>query len=83
MPIHVVVGGGILFAAYLDPAIANAHSLTITGSVVVTIELRDRLPDDVRDDVTHDFWDEEEETPVIEVVYDVPITDVDDGDPRR
>lgn len=74
MPIHVVIAGGILFAAYHDARIANAHALTISGAVVVAIELLDRLPPEVRDDISHDFWDEEQETPVIGV------EELDDGD---
>jgi hypothetical protein len=65
--IHIVYGGGIVLAAYRGSAVDSAelHKRCITGAVVASVEILDRVPAEVLADLETEFaGEEEDETPV-------------------
>lgn len=65
----------MLIAAYINPAIAQAHANTMLGAKVDTLELRLQLPEHVTDDLASDFaCDESDLTPEVIEVGDPPDT---------
>ena len=75
--VHIVwsPNGGPI-AAYTDPTKAHTHARTMLGVDVGSCELRDQLPDVVRDDIQVE-WEGDEDTPR---VVDVEMFEVDDHD---
>lgn len=89
--VHCVMGGSIVLAVYWRWDLAMMHSRCVTGCApvavdlglvpeplrtIITAEILDELPEDVRDDLhAEQEWDGEDEdiTPVVEV------SDLDDG----
>lgn len=63
--IHVVwaPGSGPL-VAYANPELAHAHARTMVGVDVGSCEVRETLPDNVRDDIASDYFDDDQLTPV-------------------
>jgi hypothetical protein len=57
--VHLVMNGFVL-AVYRDDrrAIAEAHARTVTGAIVHTLDVLDRMPISVEDDIMSDDWDE-------------------------
>lgn len=57
--VHLVMNGFVL-AVYRDDrlAIAEAHARTVTGALVHTVDVLDRLPLSVSDDIMTD-WDDD------------------------
>ncbi len=66
--IYIVITPGLLHAAYRRPEQAGMHSRCILGATVVTCEILDDLPPEIREDLRTEFdSDEEQDTPVIQV----------------
>lgn len=68
--IHIVMSKDFVFAAYTRSDLAYAHARTITGLDVVSCELSDQLPEEVREDIYIDEFSEDGDTPVVEVPFD-------------
>lgn len=69
--IYIVMTTNIVFDAYYDPNLAHAHARTITGAVVVPCGLLTTLPNEVREDLYVDEYDESEDTPqVVHIPFD-------------
>lgn len=62
--IHVVWAPTGPIVGYYDPTIAHAHARTMLGVDVTSIELRDSLPDVVREDLSEE-WEGDEDTPQV------------------
>lgn len=71
-------------AAYTDPTMAYTHARTMLGVDVSTCEIREQVPDVVRDDLEVE-WDSDDETPrVVDVELDaIPDAVIHDGKKRR
>ena len=64
-------------AAYRNASLAFAHAQTIIGVEVTACELRETLPDVVRDDLAIEHEFEGDDTPE---VLDFDVSDIDDRD---
>lgn len=64
--VSIVIGGSIIVAAYWRPEQADIHARTVTGAQVKTLEILDRVPDSVLEDMETDY-DDGGDTPVIGV----------------
>lgn len=63
--VHVVIAGGIVFAAYRHADSGELHARTVTGAKSVSVEVLDHVPDDVLADIQIEFdSDIDDETPV-------------------
>lgn len=50
--------------AYANPELAHAHARTMVGVDVGSVEVRETLPENVREDIASDYFDDDEFTPV-------------------
>ncbi len=73
-PIFIVLAGGLILDAYTNRDSAELHRKCVTGADVVSCELRDQVPDEIREDLSVE-WNAEESD-------DTPVMDVDDLDDR-
>jgi len=67
MRVHIIWGGGIVLAAYVEEAADSAelHARVITGAMMTTVELLDRVPKAILDDVGTEFEGaSDEDTPI-------------------
>lgn len=71
--IHIVIGGGIVLGAYRPGSADSAelHKRCITGASIVSCELRERVPQEILDDL-HAEWEgtDDDDTPVTMVSVD-------------
>lgn len=89
--VHIVIGGGIVLAAYKGEAADSAemHKLCITGAVVHSVPLLERVPPEILADQQAEFeGDVDDDTPVearrvtVEMApFDV--SDIDDASPEK
>lgn len=75
--------------AYRDSSIAFEHAGEILGVDVTTLEVRDRLPESVRDDRAAEFQGgdtplqpDDREDIAMEITAAVPLDDIDDAAPK-
>lgn len=71
--VHVVLGDDIVLDAYWRADVAIRHARCITGADVVSLEVRDEIPPEIRADIEFE-WESDEETPRV-----VDIDDIDDA----
>jgi len=65
MTLHVVWAPNVgPLAAYLDPTKAWQHARTMAGVDVTAIELREELPEVVRDDIESDYEGDDDTPPM-------------------
>jgi hypothetical protein len=77
--VHVVMGGGIVFAAYRRPDLAHRHALCLTGATVssleldkiapelrAAIEILEQLPPEIATDIAMDWEHDDDVTPTAE-----------------
>jgi hypothetical protein len=80
--VSIVWSASGVIAVYWNPAIAGAHAMTMLGVQVTTIEVRDQVPQHVRDDIySASDYESDDKTPVDSEPVDPPdtiIIDVDD-----
>jgi hypothetical protein len=73
--------------AYHDPGLAHAHAMTMLGVEVSSCELRQTLPEVVRDDMQVAEFEDDDTPPASEIEseeVDVEIVDIDDAnDPLK
>ena len=73
--------------AYFDPSLAHAHAMTMLGVEVSSCELRQTLPDVVRDDMQIAEFEDDDTPPASDIEnaeVDVEIVDIDDAnDPLK
>lgn len=68
---------GIVLRAYKHDTHAQLHARAVTGAVVVSVDVTDRLDEAIADDLeAEQKWDEDGDTPV----HEVPFHDVDEED---
>lgn len=66
-------------AGYFNPELAHAHARTMLGVEVIACEVRDRLPEVVREDLQAEAEWEEDQTPrVVDVELEAIPDKVDD-----
>lgn len=86
--LHVVMGGGIVLATYRRSDLAHQHARCITGATVASLErekipldlidciqVLDRLPPEIVEDVNTEWEGDDEVTPEVTVFN---ITDLED-----
>ena len=91
------MGGGIVVAGYWNPAHAMTHARCLTGCTTSTIdidqlrpELRalvenqilSELPEDIRKDIEIAEWEEEDQTPEVQMTVDELDDAISDGVPK-
>jgi hypothetical protein len=64
----------MILAAYETENHANIHARTVTGSRVLALQVQDKLPASVLDDIALDDWDDNGDTPVQEPESDITKT---------
>lgn len=58
--IHIVMTADIILEVYARLEVADAHARTVLGAVVVSREVRTRLPDTVLDDIVSEEYGDED-----------------------
>lgn len=92
--IFVVMGGGIVFAAYRRPDLAHRHARCLTGVTVepldtskispelrAAIEILDALPPEIAADIATDWEHDDDVTPVGDGVASAPRTKTKESPP--
>lgn len=76
--VHLVMGpDGIVLRAYKHAGHAQVHARAVTGAVVVSVDVTDRLDEAIADDLeAEQEWDDDGDTPV----HDVPFPDAEEED---
>lgn len=89
--VHVVMGGGFVFAAYWNPELAYRHARCLTGCTVAAVdlatvpeilrviirsEIRLELPSEIVDDINAE-WDSDDDD-VTPQVHEIDLGDLDD-----
>jgi hypothetical protein len=81
--VHIVWGGGIVLAAYAQAAADSAelHARCVTGALVTSVELLERVPPEILSDLETEFEGQnEDDTPV--VARTLTVEDLDDAKPE-
>lgn len=69
--VYLVVGSGVILAAYRRRETADIHSRCLTGATVTALRVDDQVPPEILEDLEiEDDW-EGGDTPVVDVVGSV------------
>lgn len=69
--VSLVIGGSLVLAAYRLEPVAAIHARAMTGTSVLTLEVFDRVPPSILEDLERDY-DGDDDTPVVGVAVPTP-----------